>query len=377
MARIIYGINSEGLGHAFRSKAIIDYLKDKNEIMIVTSATPFEILKKYYKNIFKTKPVNAIYEDNKLNVLKSFQNIIFKTEKKSYIKELNQLFKEFRPDIVISDLEPMTAYFSLFKSLPLISIDNMSIYRTTKIKATKRDRINFEATKNFVKTVIPRANHYVICSFFPAELNKKYCRIKKATIIKPVLRKEIIDISDTTPKDYILVYQTSYTHHNLIDILSKVKYQFHAYKLPHKSKIPNIKFRRLGAKTIYRDLANCKAIISNGGFSLISEALYLGKPVFSIPIKGIYEQKLNAIKVQELGFGEWHNKATPEIIDNFIKKIPQYEKRLKSYRGCGNQKAFKLLDALIPQLINSKKYPSKRSSSLLRKRRIARKKVKV
>ena len=42
------------------------------------------------------------------------------------------------------------------------------------------------------------------------------------------------------------------------------------------------------------DLLRCDGVITGGGFETVAEALYLNKPVFTIPIKGQYEQECNA-----------------------------------------------------------------------------------
>ncbi len=358
MAKIIYGINAEGLGHATRSKPIIEYLMRQHEVMIVTSSKPYDFLSKFFKNIFKTKGFNIIYEKNKINVIKSIQQILKKPDEGHFFKDLNNLFKSFKPDIVICDLEPTTSLFSVLKGLPLINIDNQSIYIVGKIKPSAKDMLDYETTKNLVKIWMPRASYFFPCSFFPVKLKKKYKKKKNVKIIKPILRNEVLNLKGMQEKDYILVYQTHDNNYELVNILSSIKNKFYAYKLPTGREVKNIVFRKINAMQMLKDLACCRAVITNGGFSLISEALYLGKPVLSMPIRGIYEQKLNSMKVAELGFGEWHKYLTSEIIQNFIVKIPVYKKRLVKYMGSGNEKLFSDFDKLIPKLIkeNKQKY---------------------
>jgi uncharacterized protein (TIGR00661 family) len=44
-------------------------------------------------------------------------------------------------------------------------------------------------------------------------------------------------------------------------------------------------------------------VIANSGFSLICEALYLGKPYLAIPVRHQFEQVLNAYYVDKMGYG--------------------------------------------------------------------------
>ena len=53
------------------------------------------------------------------------------------------------------------------------------------------------------------------------------------------------------------------------------------------------------------DLASCRYVVCGGSHTLLSEALYYGKPVISFPIKGAFEQFLNAFYLERLGYGRY------------------------------------------------------------------------
>jgi len=50
-------------------------------------------------------------------------------------------------------------------------------------------------------------------------------------------------------------------------------------------------------------LAQADALVINGGYSAVSEAFVLRKPVFVIPVPGHAEQFINARLVSDLGLG--------------------------------------------------------------------------
>ena len=84
---------------------------------------------------------------------------------------------------------------------------------------------------------------------------------------------------------------------------------------------------------------------------MVSEALYLKKPILSIPVKNQFEQVLNAKYLEELGYGEYQTKTTPEIIKDFLKKLPEYEKNTKKYKQEGNKILFKEVDKAIKEVL--------------------------
>ena len=56
----------------------------------------------------------------------------------------------------------------------------------------------------------------------------------------------------------------------------------------------NIEFRPRSNEGFIEDLRTARAIVTGGGFSLLSEAVYLGKPALSVPLSGQFEQLMNA-----------------------------------------------------------------------------------
>jgi uncharacterized protein (TIGR00661 family) len=79
----------------------------------------------------------------------------------------------------------------------------------------------------------------------------------------------------------------------------------------------------------------------------MGEAVYLGKPVLSVPLKGQFEQTLNALYLQELGYGEYHRELSEDVIRQFLGSADKYAKRLEMYHQDGNTKILKSLDSLI------------------------------
>ena len=94
-------------------------------------------------------------------------------------------------------------------------------------------------------------------------------------------------------------------------------------------------------------LADAKAVICNGGYSFISEAVYLHKPICSVPIANQFEQFVNAAYVQKIGFGRHFNQFTADNIKAFLFDINLFENNLKSYKQDGNKKLFNALKIWI------------------------------
>ena len=92
---------------------------------------------------------------------------------------------------------------------------------------------------------------------------------------------------------------------------------------------PNVIAREFSPTQVVEDLLAAKGVIANGGFTLLSESIYLGKPVLSLPIAWQYEQRLNARQIEKLGYGLCGDHLTPELFHTWLEHLPQYRQSLK------------------------------------------------
>lgn len=106
----------------------------------------------------------------------------------------------------------------------------------------------------------------------------------------------------------------------------------------------NLNYKRFNEDEFYDDLASAKAVICNGGFTFISEAICLKKPIYSVPAIGNFEQALNGFYVERLGYGEYHEVMNPTRVKNFLNKLPRYKKKLDTVKKTNN-------DGIIKELI--------------------------
>jgi len=86
-------------------------------------------------------------------------------------------------------------------------------------------------------------------------------------------------------------------------------------------------------ESIYLDR---RAILKAGGFSLMSEAVYLGKPMLAMPLFGQFEQALNSRYLEREGYGLAATELTAETVERFIDGLDGYRDRLAGYEQDGN-----------------------------------------
>ena len=133
--------------------------------------------------------------------------------------------------------------------------------------------------------------------------------------------------------------------------MKSVKARFIVYGFEKDHVDGNVTFRKTNNTQFFKDLKDCRACIANGGFTFISEAVSLRKPVLSIPINGTFEQKFNAIQIKRLGYGEMSESVNRRILMKFIKNNDRYYLKLKKHRKEDNTRIVQKIEALIRQSI--------------------------
>jgi uncharacterized protein (TIGR00661 family) len=345
MARIMYGVAGDGFGHGIRSKVVIERLKKKHDIRIVASGKAYWYLSKYFK-VDKIGQYSLVYRNNKVAALSTIlYNLVRSPAVIVRSWKISSIIREFKPDVIITDFEPFVDYFAFFKRVPVISVNNQhQITNVIDKQIPKKYWFDVLITKIVIKLFIVKSNRNFINSFS----NKKPSD-KNSFLIKPLLRENIIRMKPEY-KDHILVYQTSKTNKPLLRELKKVNEKFIVYGFNIKKTVGNVTLKEFSEDEFLKDLGSSKAVITNGGFTLISEALYLKKPVLSIPIKRQFEQIINALQLKKRGYGMYAKETRSDIIEHFIKLLPKFRNNLKDYNRYDNNDAIRKIEETIISL---------------------------
>ena len=331
MANIIYGVSGEGSGHSSRAKEIAGYLSSQGHVIkIVSYDRGYANLKDQF-DCFETEGLTIASEENQVSVVKTFtDNISRLPEGFKKLNRLRDLFKTFKPDCVITDFEPMTAYLAKHYDLPLITVDNQHRMRYMEYSVSKdldKDRI---VTETVIRAMVPRPDVSLVTTFYWGKLKNNH-----TFLFPPILRREVAELKAVTG-DKILVYLTS-GFDSLLALLKTFKREtFLVYGYDKNETEANLEFKPFSKTGFLQDLANCKAVVATAGFTLMSEAFYLAKPYLAMPMQGQFEQQLNGIWLEMLGFGLNAPIITEHHIGHFLYRLNDYsanfEGHLRHYR---------------------------------------------
>ncbi|MES1205724.1 MAG: MJ1255/VC2487 family glycosyltransferase [Pseudomonadota bacterium] len=348
--RILYGVVGEGMGHAMRSRVILDELTKRHEVQVVVSGRAYDYLKARAGEHLAVKKIwgySVVYEDNEVQNFKTLlQNVKGAiTGWPQNVRAYFDLAETFEPDVVISDFESWSYLFAKSHRLPVISVDNMQIIDRCAHAPEIVQGLAAEMalTKAIVKAKVAGAAHYYITTFFYPPTRKP-----NTSLHPPVLRPEIL-AARPEAGGHLLVYQTSTSNESLSQVLQGCGHECRIYGLRRDIVTDvvegNLRYRPFSEAGFIDDLRTARGVLATGGFTLMGEAVYLRRPMLVVPIRKQFEQVLNGRYLEAQGYGLAVDEISAAHLGQFLERIPDFEVNLARYQQDGNGELLGAIEA--------------------------------
>jgi uncharacterized protein (TIGR00661 family) len=346
--KILYGVVGEGMGHAMRSRVILEHLvAQEHDVEIIASGRAVDFLAKRFEGVNRIHGLHMVYEENRVRPMKTLWSNVLTgaTGVPKNIAAYFDLITSFRPGAVISDFESWTYLYAKTHRLPILSIDNMQIINRTTLPAeiVEGHQAEFQLTKAFIKSKLPFCDEYFVTTFFRPEVRKEHTRL-----FPPILRPEILS-ANRRSGEHLLVYTTGEGNEGLASTLAKTGFECRIYGMKRDLKDEevdgNLRYQPFSEGKFIDDLASCRAVIAGGGFTLMGEAVYLHKPMLAVPLARQFEQVLNARYLELEGYGRFAETLDdPKTVHDFLAALPGFEAKLAGYTQDGNREIERAID---------------------------------
>jgi len=372
-------VQGEGRGHMTQALALEQILTNAGHEVssIVIGTSSRREVPRFFKEQTKAQlqPVESpnFYYDRNSKSINIWKTILFNILRMPiYLREVLKIHKvreNDQPDIIINFYDVLGGfYFLLFKpETRRLSIAHQYLAEHEEFpfaKGSKTQKLAFKINNRFTSF---NTHKKLALSFRNLRSNDP-----KLSIVPPLLRKEVLQLTPGND-DYILAYVVNKGYgEEIIKWHSRnKKIKLHCFWdnrdypdgwTPSK----NLTFHHINDKKFLQLMAGCVGYASTAGFESICEAMYLGKPVLMVPVKGQYEQACNAedailakagIKARRFNIGLLLNyitkkhEASTDFNDwlsgyeqIFVKEIEQYEP--ENYGVREKLKAFSALPSL-------------------------------
>lgn len=347
--KILYGVTGEGMGHAIRSRVVLEHLvAEGHEVEVLASNRAAAYLDKSFE-VRTIHGLHIVAEENRVKRGKTLWSNVSEGLKNlpGQVKAYFELIDTFQPDAVISDFESFSYLYARAHDKPVFSIDNQQVMNRCIVpeEVIGKHRRDFEIVKAFVKAKLPFCDHYFIATFFTPEIRKK------STSLHPPILRDAILAAEPSDGEHLLVYQTVTENTALMEALEGCGLPCRVYglqrDLQEDRRVGNVLHRPFSEQTFIDDLASARAVVASAGFTLMGECVYLKKPLLAVPLEGQFEQLLNARYLAHLGYGAVADQVDVQSLSAFLEASPNYASTLSSFDHPGNGPLF---DAIHAQL---------------------------
>ena len=350
MARIIYAVAGEGFGHSSRSHLIGQRLIESGHdvIFVASNKSLIYLRENFGERVREVFGLLFHYRDGRINPVATVFKNIFRCPKGFGINRrlYRECFEKFKPELIITDFEPFSAWWALRNRVPFFSIDHQHLLTHCRLEHPKGNQLARLNASVVTRCYYGWATSYIIINFFKAP-----AKVPSAVTAPPVLRPEVAELKPKTGEHIVIYVTHGMNEEGIREILSSfapqkfIIYGFNKYEEDGK-----IIFRERSTEGFLRDVASSKGVVASAGFSLISECMHLGKKMLLLPLPGQYEQIINAHYVQLLGLGLSRNELNEKSLSDFLAETEKPMPDDKRILWPSNERFFEVLQGQLNRL---------------------------
>ena len=345
--RILFLVNGYGLGNSTRIHAVIQQMGGECEMDVFAYGNSLKYFKQVSEvsNVFSGPPLEYGVKNGRIDFFLTLKKI--RSNLQSILKSRRQIqdILKARPyRLIVSDSNFSPVF--LHRRPKIISVNNADVIvkRAGKLKSKKGYRAQYgtEQADYLYQLSVP---DLIISPFFESVADTKKIRHTDLIVRKEFQRVEEEKGSDRGSGRDILIMTGGADQLNRGLVISHRRNDYELSVLGESVQVSGKARKEEKTFNASRLMGRAAIVIIGGGFSSVSEALALAKPMIVVPLRGHIEQKINALWIEEKGFGvissyEKLNDAVCHIQENYR----HFENRLLNYKRLnGAQQAASLI----------------------------------
>lgn len=347
--RILFVVTGFGYGDSIRTDTIIDEIKDESRFMILGYGHSYE----HFKDRFTTLKFKGYNTQESSLELKTHRflvrNFYLPASWLLTLGKYKNRIREFNPDIIISDFEPIANLIARLFKKRLISIFS---YNPQEYRSYPKKNQKLDVEAKFIEKLYSGSDLVIVPSFFK---NKDCQNIRYVSPLVRHYKKEtpksvLMDRLKLKKEPILVMLGGSNFGFSLGKEIAKLQGKFDedfilfgAYK-----QLPSYHFA--GFKENFLDyLRVSKAVITLAGNLTLSECIAFKKPMLIFPIKNHVEQLLNAYSLRNVAMVKYNLSNLQKTVEKFLENNDKLGRKVSQLgiKAEGARQVRKILNSLL------------------------------
>lgn len=356
--KIMFCVLGEGRGHMTQAMAVKEMAESAgHELVAVTlGVSAHRQVPEYFESAMKT-PVRQLptlefkYKDSRAvsNTATLFGVLGNLPKYRSIVRQLEAVVRETKPDVILNFFEPIAAFYAVTRRdrPPIVAVGHQFMFQHPGYVKTPELWKQLFSMKLYTRLLGARATKLAL-SFYEA----KDLPEKRIIVCPPILRKQLFSLKPNPHGSFTLVYLLNHGYAEQIAKWSDAHPQTKLHCFYDKpgapaehQHSPALTFHRLDGEKFLQMMAESRNVVCTAGFESVSEAAWLGKPLFLVPVENHVEQQVNAIDAQQFGLGLAEKSFKLDRLAELPDRLPT--EVFHRWMDCGPQKLFQAIEQAV------------------------------
>ncbi len=262
------------------------------------------------------------------------------------LRQLDEIVRETQPDIIINFFEPMAAFYAITRRRrpPVVAVGHQFMFQHPGYVRAPQLWKQLLSLKIYTRILGARATKLALSLYAAPDLPGK-----RIIVGPPILRKQLFQLESKPDGGFVLVYLLNHGYAEQIISWSAKHPQTKLHCFYDKPDAPaefqhspSLTFHRLDGEKFLQMMAECRQVVCTAGFESVSEAAWLGKPLFLVPVENHVEQQANAIDAEQFGLGLAETSFNLDRLAELPERLPV--EKFRNWVNCAPEKLFAAIE---------------------------------
>ena len=265
------------------------------------------------------------------------------------VRQFDDIVQAAKPDVIINFFEPIAAFYTLTRRRrpPVVAVGHQFMFQHPGYVRTPGLWKQLVSMRVYTWLLGARATKLALSLYEAPDLPAK-----RIIVGPPILRKQLFGLQPNPDGKFTLVYLLNHGYAEQIIQWSDAHPQTRLHCFYDKpgapaefQHSPALTFHKLDGEKFLKLMADCRNVVCTAGFESVSEAAWLGKPLFLVPVENHVEQQVNAIDAQQFGIGLAETSFKLDRLAELPERLPT--EKFRAWLDCAPRKFFQAIETAV------------------------------